>query len=184
MNKLILIVLSSRVLFGAGTTVMVPVFDSKPIYREVTSYRHDSSICTREVRRNNYSNHSNSGRGSNIVGDIVKTTISLGGAYAGHQGASKNIGKGTGSDVAGALGAVLGYKLGGKVGDVIVNPNHRSNYDNTQTVIEEYKCNKRVPVRKTIVNGYTNYFNINGNTYKKITKQPQNEIKVRINYSW
>jgi hypothetical protein len=157
MNKLILIVLSSRVLFGAGTTVMVPVFDSKPIYREVTSYRHDSSICTREVRRNNYSNHSNSGRGSNIVGDIVKTTISLGGAYAGHQGASKNIGKGT---------------------------NHRSNYDNTQTVIEEYKCNKRVPVRKTIVNGYTNYFNINGNTYKKITKQPQNEIKVRINYSW
>ena len=158
MIKVVMVAMLSMVAWADSYSYYetVPVWNSEPIYRDIT-IRVPHQECwteTVQVDKNN-----------KTMGGILGGTA---GGILGHQ-----IGGGTGKDVATVAGAIIGTIVGTNIAD---DGTEYKTIQKCRTVYETSKERRKV--------GYRNYFEYNGKSLTKISKHKLHEVRVRVTVSY
>ncbi|PHO12635.1 hypothetical protein CPG38_06695 [Malaciobacter marinus] len=168
MKKLIiLIVLFTSLLFANKTQNLYDFIDvdySEVIYKYIT-VKEPIQECYEQEYKQRVDINSSYDNNSIGLDTIIGATA---GVVIGNQ-----IGKGNGNTAA----KIVGGLLGGKIANEIRGSNSDDYYYETKT---RTKCVTKYinATRKKIIQGYKNHFTYDGIKYVKVTKKPQEQIKV------
>jgi len=150
------VVIMVTTVFADSYYETIPVDRTEPVYKTVT---------ISDPHRECWDETVETGSSNGIVGSV------LGGATGGILG--HQVGGGRGKDVATVAGAIVGTIVGNNLAD---NSPEYKTVTKCKTVYDSH-----TEERKT---GYYNYFTYNSRIFKRFSKYPLHEVKVRISISY
>jgi len=166
MKKTIILLTSSLLLAG---TIQIPVYKSVPVYKEIIIEK-PYKECTIEYIETEKDINDDDSR-NNIAGKIVGGAI---GGIIGHQ-----FGKGTGKTAMTILGAVTGTIIADAASSNTKNINNYETNTEKEYIKQKVCRTKYKQVKKSIQDGYINYFRVNNKTYQKKSKYPLDFVVLK-----